>query len=439
VLVDSPFYSRRRSCSLNVLPRVSDIYKQTRNFKSSMRLHENPVKLGGNITNMTNMMTTNKMREGILQIGYHNPDLLSFTKNKGTQSRKPTVEGNTDYAGSTDDIINVENIAYDIFKRYSVRLKEKNLAKNDVKRIIDDVDLDVQRPLSRQRSDCRIVTNANKPRNNVEKVGKTKLEEYIEEMNKNISVKDIDRKFSISLKQIVLNEGYMESLNLPKNQPIDFEIMMKIYCGNKAITKSIHIPVKKYSHNLNFLIARRIYFDIRYSELPLYSNIIFKIKTTVTEEKNKPVRRTIAWVNFRLFDYLRRLRTGLQKVSFWNTSFSDDSYFQWADNYQDNTGFMFFGTESFIRPVEFINPTLSGAAEETGGKCNFSVLERILKKNYFDKLTDDERLMLWNNRHIILDKPAYLPRLFSCVDYRNTKQLEELQQFIKVMWFYLII
>jgi hypothetical protein len=415
-LIDSPFF-RRRSCSHDGLRPTSELKHEKCIFKSipTFRL-DNPTKISRD--------HSRDIREEILQIGYHNPNIVNYLEFKGSRSLKNTV---TQSDCNNDDIINIKNIVYNMYSQHYNNLKEqvkgRTVKQEDIFAFDDDP---VLTPLPRQRSDCKIISQANK---SITFSKESKFEQYIEDMNKNINIKQIDRSFSIRLKEIILNEKYIESINRSKEPFIDFEIMMKLYCGNKAISKSIDIRVRKGRHNLNFLLMRRIYFDILYSGLPLYSSIIFKIKTPVIEEK-KVTKKTIAWANFRLFDYLRHLKTGLHKISFWNTLFSDDSYFQWTDNYQDNTGFMAFELDSFVRPVEFITTTPTTIPDESIG--NVKQIEWILNKNHFEELNQVEKKLLWNNRYAIIDKQIYLPRLFFCVDYSDTIQLDELQQFIKV-------
>ena len=82
---------------------------------------------------------------------------------------------------------------------------------------------------------------------------------------------------------------------------------MQLFCGNEPISHKVKIPqtVNREKDLLNIPLNSMASFDVKYCDLPLFSNIIIKIKSFVLDK-----RKTIAWVNFRLFDHLKRLKTG---------------------------------------------------------------------------------------------------------------------------------
>jgi len=92
-----------------------------------------------------------------------------------------------------------------------------------------------------------------------------------------------------------------------KSNSSSLEITMQLFCGREPISHEVCLsqtisPEKDLINiPLNFMVA----FNVKYCDLPLFSNIIIKIKSFVLDK-----RKTIAWVNFRLFDHLKRLKTG---------------------------------------------------------------------------------------------------------------------------------
>jgi hypothetical protein len=146
------------------------------------------------------------------------------------------------------------------------------------------------------------------------------VEEYLDEMKSSISIRSINRDFNIKLHLIKLSNCLTKNLEFghPNKNPniIQLEIKAQIYSGNHLINKMFPLTWKGLSNNITALIREDIIYDLKYSDLPLFSNIIFKIRSLIKvphpkDKKKKCLeKRTIAWANFRLFDHLKRLKTG---------------------------------------------------------------------------------------------------------------------------------
>jgi hypothetical protein len=137
------------------------------------------------------------------------------------------------------------------------------------------------------------------------------IENNIKEINDPISIYDVNRPFSIDFRDLTLNK-LLTSSPEEKNDPFLFIIIkIQIYCGSKAFSNPRIVKWKGLSQDKNIQVNRRIYFSLKYENLPIFSSILFKVKH-LEYNKNNDLRKaeTIAWTNFRLFDHNRRLKTG---------------------------------------------------------------------------------------------------------------------------------
>ena len=237
-------------------------------------------------------------------------------------------------------------------------------------------------------------------------------------------------------------QDFLQNLNLHYLQEgfIDFEIEVKMFCGSECISNGFKLNWKGRNNNLTALFNRTLKFDIRYCDLPIFSSLIIKFRTLVQveESKNKKEieKKTVAWINFRLFDHSKLLKTGIHKWSLWNTKFSDDSYFISSDNDQENTGEIYFELESFTRPVEHQNhnedlelyrPEMSQTSQE-----DQKILEKVVLRPPYQELTDKEKLVIWINRNAAIRNPKLIPRLFSCIDKTDFREVDILEKLVLV-------
>jgi hypothetical protein len=96
-----------------------------------------------------------------------------------------------------------------------------------------------------------------------------------------------------------------------------FTMDLQLFCGVQAVSNCVKINWTRKSYMQHAQRSKtRVNFNIPYKALPLYTSLVVKIKAflNVEDEKTKKKtieKKTIAWVNFRLFDYLKKLRTGI--------------------------------------------------------------------------------------------------------------------------------
>jgi hypothetical protein len=133
---------------------------------------------------------------------------------------------------------------------------------------------------------------------------------YLEEIDEPINIQNLNRPFSIMLKQLELNKLYNSAFE-EKKAFQSFVIKIQIYCGSDTFSNSRLIKWRGSPTDTNPLINRRIYFSVQYQSLPMFSSIVFKVKHLKFNKNNELMKHhTIAWANFRLFDHNRRLKTG---------------------------------------------------------------------------------------------------------------------------------
>jgi hypothetical protein len=141
-------------------------------------------------------------------------------------------------------------------------------------------------------------------------------------MNTNIRIKNILRPFNIKLNILRINNNLLKSIfnlnnklvNTNNSSMLTLEISSQIFCGNESISHKIKI-IKNGTFEFfsNIELNTLINFNLKYSDLPLFSNLIVKLNSLV-KLNGETKKLTIAWVNFRLFDHLKRLKTGKIKI-----------------------------------------------------------------------------------------------------------------------------
>jgi hypothetical protein len=140
---------------------------------------------------------------------------------------------------------------------------------------------------------------------------KININKFIEELNEDIYINNLTRPFSINLKQLDLNKNYNSAFDEKKEQFLILLVKVQIFCGAEPFSQPRMLKWRGTSSDQNPLFNKRIYFDLKYKNLPLFSSILFKVKH-LKYNKNYELmsHTTIAWTNFRLFDHNRRLKTG---------------------------------------------------------------------------------------------------------------------------------
>lgn len=158
-------------------------------------------------------------------------------------------------------------------------------------------------------------SNYSDPNQNVSNIDK-----ILDTINQPIIIQTLTRPFSILIKGLELeftNKAKdLKKQNKKKNISEDEKlttvlIKIQIICGSQAFSKPKMIKWRGSNDDKFPVINRRIYFDLTYSKLPMFSSILFKVKKLYYNKINELIdHENLAWANFRLFDHNRRLKTG---------------------------------------------------------------------------------------------------------------------------------
>ena len=138
------------------------------------------------------------------------------------------------------------------------------------------------------------------------------VEKFIEELNQPILINNLNRPFSILIKQLEMNDKPHNSAFDPsKEKFVVFLEKAQIFCGSEPFSNPRSIKWVGLSSDQNPLLSKRIYFSVPYKKLPMFASILFKVKLLRYNKSYQLMKHeTIAWANFRLFDHNRRLKTG---------------------------------------------------------------------------------------------------------------------------------
>jgi len=144
------------------------------------------------------------------------------------------------------------------------------------------------------------------------KIETPQVEKFIEGLNQPILINNLNRPFSILIKQLEMNDKpHNSAFENSKEKFVVFLVKAQIFCGSEAFSNPRSIKWVGLSSDQNPLLNRRIYFSVPYKKLPMFASILIKVKLLRYNKSYQLMKHeTIAWANFRLFDHARRLKTG---------------------------------------------------------------------------------------------------------------------------------
>ncbi len=191
----------------------------------------------------------------------------------------------------------------------------------------------------------------------------------------------------------------------------------------------------------NPIFNKRIYFDRNYDKLPNFCSLLIKVKFIQYDKNNQVYKNnTVFWANYRLFDEDNKLKVGLQKVNLQDRGVSDDIYYSFSDNpNEENSSKIYFEIENFANPVEYKINTLPETTKKNTDTKLYEIPEDALKKiikinekSIFEELNNNEKNTLWNNRFGVARMTNFLPRLLQSCNYKNPNTNQELQKIFNI-------
>ena len=252
-----------------------------------------------------------------------------------------------------------------------------------------------------------------------------------------INLSDVDRQFNIIFRSAYINKVFNSAEYETKFTKTVLLFKFELYCSNHPIGTSKQIRWKTNTKVQNPIFNKRIYFDRNYDKLPNFCSLLIKVKYIQYDRNNQVFKNnTVFWANHRLFDQDNKLIVGLQKVNLQEREVSDDVYYCYSDNpEEDKSSKVYFEIENFANPVEFkidVNPEQKKINPESKlYEIQSDVMVKIAKineKSIFEELNNNEKNTLWNNRLGVAKMTTLLPRLLQSCNYKNPNTNQELQK-----------
>lgn len=258
-----------------------------------------------------------------------------------------------------------------------------------------------------------------------------------------INLENIKKPFIVNFRQIMFSSkfNHLNSSLDNKNEFVLLAIKVQLFIGSTKFSNSKIIKWSGISSDQNPLLNYKCYFDVKYSDLPVFTNLIIHVKHVKQVKKNEPFTAdSIAWVNFRLFDHNKMLKTGIHKINLWEQAFSDDSYYCCIDNPDTNSTSISIELESFLNPViNILDETYTGHNICTNNilihESDQRKIFEILEKTPFEELNNYDREVLWVNRLAITQIPSLLPKLLLSIDYKSKYNISEMEKILKMAKF----
>ena len=252
-----------------------------------------------------------------------------------------------------------------------------------------------------------------------------------------INIREIDRPFSILLKSAHIKD-LLNSTPFGKNINLVFQFRIQLFLGSQPFSQIYRLTWKNGTKDLNPEFNKRIYFDLNYSQIPNFCSILFKVKFIQYNDQGEIFgNSTKYWGNFRLFDHNLRLKCGMHKLNLYSGMFTEDAYYYFTDNNEEEKcSKIFFEIEHFNKTVfnkithikNYSIDKKTVMIKETDKKK----IEEIKIRSPFEEMTNYDKETLWSNRYKLSDEPEFLSKVLSCVDYSNPKHLIELEKILEI-------
>ena len=252
-----------------------------------------------------------------------------------------------------------------------------------------------------------------------------------------ISTRDMEQPFSILLKGVHLKE-LLNSTPFERQINSIFIFKLQLFLGSEPFSKEYEVKWKNSTKDLNPNINKRIYFDMNYNSIPNFCSVLFKIKfLQYNDTGSLRTNATKYWGNFKLFDFKMRLKTGTHKLNLYDRLFTDDAYYYFSDNdEEEKCSKIFFEIDDYpksvynkITHIKSFNFEPNSLMINDTDKKN---IEAINKKSPFDELNNYDKDILWSNRYKLALDQNYLAEVLLCIDYTNQKHLIELEKIISI-------
>ena len=252
-----------------------------------------------------------------------------------------------------------------------------------------------------------------------------------------INIRDVERPFSILLKSAHIKD-LLNSTPFERNINLIFQFRIQLYLGSKPFGKACKLMWKNGTQDLNPELNKRLYFDVNYSQIPNFCSIFFRVKfMQYNEDGGVFGNSTKYWGNFRLFDHNLRLKCGLYKLNLYSGLLTDDAYYYFMDNdEEEKCSKIYFEIEPFYKTVfNKITHIKNYSFDVNSVMINESdkiKIEEIKNRSPFEEMTNYDKETLWSNRYKLSNNQELLSKVLSCIDYSNPKHLVELEKILEI-------
>ena len=455
------------------------IYEQKKEDENQENLNQNEIKQDNDV-NVTNqnygVSCVHYPFDNLLSLAIYNPMVnninsdinnpnISLTKNPKNLEKEETPEDDLDLFidSLTKDIINKTKKDYDdslnnIGNNVSNILKDPMNEKyeiKDIKEITESLENNatvnlnnttmlmtsttfVGAPSSRKRKNfLNVDTTPNVFLSEYQSIEQKDYDNLSQIQLSSINIRDVDRPFSILLKSAHIKE-LLNSTPFERSINSIFQFRIQLYLGSQPFGKMYSLQWKNSTKDLNPELNKRVYFDLSYNQIPNFCSILFRIKFIQYDENGRVfANSTKYWGNFRLFDHNLRLKSGMHKLNLYSGLFTDDAYYYFMDNdEEEKCSKIFFEIEPFSKTVFNKITHIKNYSFDINSvminETDKSKIEEIKKRSPFEEMTNYDKETLWSNRYKLSCEPDNLAKILTCVDYRNPKHLIELEKIIEL-------
>ena len=252
-----------------------------------------------------------------------------------------------------------------------------------------------------------------------------------------IDIHEINREFNIIFRSAHINSLYNSNENDTRNIKTVLLFKFELCCSNHSLGTPKQIRWKTNTMVRNPIFNKRIYFERNYNRLPNFCSLLIRVKFIQYDKYGQVFKsNTILWANYRLFDEDNKLKVGLQKVNLQSKEVSDDVYYCFNDNPdEEKSSKIYFEIENFSNAVEYkldlksdYKSIKNNNVYDINNPTIKQKLEKIQKKSVFEELNNNEKRLLWSNRLLISKMNSYLPRLLQSVNYKIPNVNQELHK-----------
>ncbi|MCQ2817861.1 MAG: hypothetical protein MJ252_11405 [archaeon] len=267
------------------------------------------------------------------------------------------------------------------------------------------------------------------------------VKNLIEKYSSPIEFKNMNRTFMIKFINAQMGK-FFNSYPFDKfKKEMVLIFKLQLFCGAKPFSKAKQVKYTAKENEFILPFNLNVNFEVNCQNIPNYCSLSFKVKMATYDKTGAmDSLSTIMWVNFRLFDHNKQLRTGVHKLGLYEKEFSADSPYCVLDEMEEDASTLTFEIESFASVVDNkglkLNPYDTDYSSVKIGVEEKRKFDEIRLKTPFEDLNKVEKDLLWNNRYYLTKYPELISKMvndFNFTDYKNLIELEKFFQKAEIL------